>query len=293
MKAVLIFILLMISADPSEIAKVNKLKSQAAEAYVSTNYQSAAQTYSILYDSLGVDESEIALNLAHSYYALQDTSNAKLRYQDVVASSNDRKLKSIAYQQLGVMAKSPATLKESLQYLKAALKADPTNEEARYNYEVVKKLMQEQEQQQQDDQDQNNKDQDQQNENQDQQDQQDQKGENQDQQEQQNQEEQQSEQDQQGEKSEDQQQQDQQNKEGEEESDQKNQQQQPEEGDEEQDQNEQPPMSPDTQQKLEEMNISEDKAQMILEAMKNNEIQYIQQQRRKPTKQADSGKPDW
>jgi hypothetical protein len=41
------------------------------------------------------------------------------------------------------------------------------------------------------------------------------------------------------------------------------------------------------------MNISEEKARMILEAMKNNEIQYIQQQKRKATEQPDSGKPDW
>ena len=48
-----------------------------------------------------------------------------------------------------------------------------------------------------------------------------------------------------------------------------------------------------TKEKLEQMNISEEKAKMILEAMKNNEIQYIQQQRRKPTKATDSSKPDW
>ena len=41
------------------------------------------------------------------------------------------------------------------------------------------------------------------------------------------------------------------------------------------------------------MNISEEKAKMILEAMKNNEFQYIQQRKRKPTKQQDSDKPDW
>jgi len=41
------------------------------------------------------------------------------------------------------------------------------------------------------------------------------------------------------------------------------------------------------------MNISEDMAKMILEAMKNNEVQYIQQQKRKPTKNPDSTKPDW
>ena len=44
---------------------------------------------------------------------------------------------------------------------------------------------------------------------------------------------------------------------------------------------------------LEEINISPERARMLLEAMKNNEIQYIQQMQRKPTQKPDSGKPDW
>jgi hypothetical protein len=48
-----------------------------------------------------------------------------------------------------------------------------------------------------------------------------------------------------------------------------------------------------TKEKLKEMNISEEKAQMILEAMKNNEIQYLQQQKRKATERPPSDKPDW
>jgi len=41
------------------------------------------------------------------------------------------------------------------------------------------------------------------------------------------------------------------------------------------------------------MNISEEKAKMILEAMKNNEIQYIQQNKRKAKNRKKSNKPDW
>ena len=54
---------------------------------------------------------------------------------------------------------------------------------------------------------------------------------------------------------------------------------------------EEPPQS--RSEKLEELNLTEEKARMILEAMKNNEIQYIQQNQRKATKKPDSGKPDW
>jgi len=54
---------------------------------------------------------------------------------------------------------------------------------------------------------------------------------------------------------------------------------------------EQPPQT--RSEKLEELNLTEDKARMILEAMKNNEIQYIQQNKRKTKKKPDSNKPDW
>lgn len=263
----LVLALLFIAPDPREISRVNNLKEEAGEAFNAGDFEAAISKYSTLYDTLGVDEPEIGLNLAHSYYALGDSSNAKAYYQKVT-TGNDTGLNSIAYQQLGVMAKAPSTLQQSLAYFKSALKADPTNEEARYNYEVVKKLLEEQQKQNQDQQkDDQNKEQ----ENKDQQkeDQKNQEGEK-------SKEEQESEK-QEGEKSEEEQK-EQKEQDGEES---------------EQEQQDQQNQEMNTRKKLEEMNISEEKAQMILEAMKNNEIQYIQQQKRKATKRPDSGKPDW
>jgi hypothetical protein len=59
------------------------------------------------------------------------------------------------------------------------------------------------------------------------------------------------------------------------------------------DKNEKTDTSPQLSQKLQQMKMSEEKAKMILEAMKNQEIQYLQQNKRKATKPKDSGKPDW
>jgi len=105
-------------------------------------------------------------------------------------------------------------------------------------------------------------------------------------QEQQKQQEQQSEEDQQNKEQEQQSEED-------ENAEQKNesQQAQPEETEEEGQEMDQPPLS--RGEKLEELNLTEEKARMILEAMKNNEIQYIQQNKRKATKKPDSNKPDW
>ena len=51
--------------------------------------------------------------------------------------------------------------------------------------------------------------------------------------------------------------------------------------------------SPQLSEKLEQMKISEEKAKMILDAMKNQEIQYLQQNKRKATVPKDKAKPDW
>ena len=272
MKYYFVLLLALITNDPREIAKINALKEKAEEAFLAGNYEVAIANYSMLYDSLGVKEDEIRLNMAHAYYNLQDTSNAKSYYNNLSASTN-KELKSVAYQQLGVMNKEAGKLEESLQQLKSSLKANPANQQARYNYEVVKKQLEEQQQQQQDQQQQDQENEDQENqENQENQDQQNQENqENQENEEQQNQEEQQSEENKEGEEKENQEQ-----KEGEQE-----------------EQEEQKSQEELTKEKLKEMNISEEKARMILEAMKNNEIQYLQQQKRKATEKPPSDKPDW
>src|SRR5690606_4174329 len=93
-------------------------------------------------------------------------------------------IRSKALQQLGNMANQQGRAEEALNLFKQAIKAAPTNDDARYNYEMLKKKLDEQkqqDQQQQDNQDQQN--QDQQNQDQQKQDQQKQDQQKQDQQE--------------------------------------------------------------------------------------------------------------
>ncbi|MDE0471094.1 MAG: hypothetical protein OXH57_04070, partial [Ekhidna sp.] len=158
MRLLLITLSILFSSNPKEIAKINSIKKEAEKAYLSGDYQLAALKYSLLSDSLNVEDDLIKLNLGHAYFNLGDTSGAKLSYEKLGMSS-DKKLKSIAYQQLGVMSKEAGKLEQSLQQLKSAIKADPANEDAIYNYEVVKKLLKEQKEQQQQNQDKENQDQ--------------------------------------------------------------------------------------------------------------------------------------
>ncbi len=267
MRTILIFIFAILINDPKEIAKINSLKKEAEAAYLAKDYELAISKYTLLHDSLGIDDPAVKLNLAHAHYHLGDTAGAKMNYGKL-ASSEDKRLKSIALQQLGVMSKESDKLEEALQQLKSAIKANPSNQEAIYNYEVVKKLLEEQKkQEEQQKQDQQNKD-----------------GE--DEQEQQNQDQQKD-----GEKE------DQENKDGEnqEKSDEENQEQKEQEkkDGEEQESEEEKSQEQMTKEKLEEMGISEEKARQLLEAMRQSEIKYLQHQKRKPTKRPPSGKPDW
>lgn len=267
MKILLFVFLALFSNDPKEIARINALKKEAEKAYLAGDYELALSKYALLSDSIGVAEDEITLNLAHSHYQLGDTTGAKRNYNQLSRSPN-KKLKSIAYQQLGVMSKDTNKLEEALQQLKSAIKADPSNQGARYDYEVVKKLLKEQQEQQEQEQkqDQENKD-----------------GEDENEQEKKDQEK--------GDKENEEQKEGESEEKSEEEKEQEQKEGEQKEGEEE----EQKEKSKEqmTKEKLEEMNISEEKARMLLEAMRQNEIKYLQQQKRKATERPPSGKPDW
>ncbi|MEM0941009.1 MAG: hypothetical protein AAGI25_14655 [Bacteroidota bacterium] len=286
MKISFLFILIaLLSNDPKEIIKINSLKKEAEEAFLNGNYELAVSKYILLSDSMGVDDDLIKLNLGHAYYHLGDTSGAKLNYGRVGAARS-KKLRSIAYQQLGVMSKDAGKLEESLQQLKSAVKADPTNKDAVYDYEVVKKLLEEkkkQEQQNQDNKDQDQQDQDQQDQDQDQ---------NEEKNEKQNQDKQDQDQKQDGEQ--EQKDQERENQEqSEQEKEEEQQKEQKQENGEEEEQQQEKSQEQITKEKLEEMGISEEKARQLLEAMKQSEIKYLQNQKRKATKRPASGKPDW
>lgn len=275
MKFLILTLLLTITTDPAEIARVNKLKKEAEKAYLEDNYELAIEKYGAL-DTMNLEVDAITLNLAHAYYKNNDTTSAKLKYSSLTKSSN-RKIKSVAHQQLGVMLKKEKKLKEALNQLKESLRANPANEKARYNYELVKKLLEEEKKKQ----DESKKDQNKEDQNKDKQN----KDENQQKQDQQQKDQQKENQqkDQEGKKKESDENKEGEKKEGEnKEGEEKKAEKKPEPSKEEM-----------RKQKLKQMNMSEEKAKMILEAMRNNEIQYLQQQRRKSHQRPKSDKPDW
>lgn len=137
----LFLILVFIQLDGiTKIAQINQYKKEANQAYMASNYKKASEKYRYLFDSLEVKEDPVILNLAHSYYQLNDTTNA-MNFYTLLTESKNSHYKSVAYQQLGVIEFNQKNYNLSLRHLKNALKADPENADARYNYELLKKMM--------------------------------------------------------------------------------------------------------------------------------------------------------
>jgi Ca-activated chloride channel family protein len=280
-KGILILLLLMTGGvDPGDIGKINSAKSDAKKAYLAGDYKTAVEKYTYLVDSIGVKEDEVMMNLANSYFHLNDTANAVSAFQPLTMSGNP-KLKSIANQQLGVLSNRKGNFEEALNYFKQALKANPANEDARFNYEMVKKKLEEKKKNEQKNQDKNK----------DQKDQQDK--EQKDQQDQQKKDKEEQQKDQQKKDQENKDKQDQEKKEQEEKDKKEKQDKDKEQEEKEKQDKEKKDIPPSVKEKLKDMDMSEEKAKMILEAMKNQEIQYLQQNKRKASKQRDKSKPDW
>jgi hypothetical protein len=283
MKSVLLVALaLLLTVDPVTVKKINSAKSAAENAFKKGDYTAAIGHYKYLVDSLGVHEDEVLINLANAYYLAKDTANAFSQYQQVTQSpKND--IRSKAFQQLGLMANQQGRAEEALNHFKQAIKAEPSNDDARYNYEMLKKKLEEQKKKEEEKQQQNK-------------DEQKQDPQNKDQQNKEQQEKEQQEKDQQNkdEQNKDEQQKDQEQKDKEQQEKEEKEKQEKEEREKQEKKNAEKEEMPNLdREKLEEMKISEEKARMILDAMKNQEKQYLQQQKRKPTQSRDRNKPDW
>lgn len=304
MKYLLVSMLVVALAGFNDIAKVNKAKEEAKKAYLDQDYALAVTKYQYLIDSLGVKDDRAQLNLSHAYLLTQDTTAAMQGYNMLANDRTPPDIRSIANQQMGVITSAQNKKELALEYFKQALRANPRNEEARFNYELIKKELEEQQQQEQE-----QKNQDEQKDDQQKQEDQEQKEQQEKEQQEQQQKEQEESNQQDGKEEQEEnkgdqedpeaQEQEEKGKESEEEQakqDEKASQEQ-KEANQEQDQNDEKAQEQKEAALMEKLdnleNMDRDQALMYLEAMKNNEIQYLQQNKRKATKKVDRSKPDW
>ena len=151
----------------------NKLRDAADVAFERKAYSEAAEAYKALIDSLKQNEGPLVLNLAHAYNKDGNSIGAMSRYIDLVKGNYAKNLQSLAYNELGVLAAANEEAKEllgqirrsltpessalrkhfadlddesnnlltALYAFRKALMAAPDHENARYNYELVYRIL--------------------------------------------------------------------------------------------------------------------------------------------------------
>ena len=141
---ILILLVLVNNILENDISKINKLTKNAEKAFKEKNYKVAINDYNTLIDSFNISNEKIHLNLAHSYLLSNDTLKAIENY-NMASITNNNKIKSIAYQQLGNINESKNKLKNATEFYKKSILSNNSNLDSKYNYELVTKKLKEQE----------------------------------------------------------------------------------------------------------------------------------------------------
>lgn len=248
MKYTILLVMALLMLGPGDGKKKGR---QGNAQYVQEQYEEAAATYrdgitSVQENGPGAVHSGLLNNLGAALYRSGDAEQAGIAFATAARMAMSPEDLVRANYNAGNAAFDTQQLEQSLEHYRRALLNDPSNADAKFNYEFVKRKLEEQQQQQQ---------------------QQDQQEQNEDNQEQ-NENEQQNQDGEQNEEQQDEQQQDQQQQNSDEQSQQEQDQQQQEQ----------------EQQQEDPTQLSEEEAQRILQALENEEEQLLRQVQKMKTR---------
>lgn len=125
----------------NKISITNSLKTKAEHSFLSKDYITSSFLYDSLIHHYNIHDQSIRLNLAHSYFKLENRKKAIEQYK-ILTNSEDSEISSVAFQQLGLLSAMKGKPDEAIAYFKKALKINDKNEKARYNLELMIKLKQ-------------------------------------------------------------------------------------------------------------------------------------------------------
>ncbi|MER2997962.1 aerotolerance protein [Pontibacter populi] len=137
--AILLFLSIPVSGIQT-ISRINDYTVRAAKAYEKENYAEAITAYEYLLEDLEVKDDQLRLNLAHAYFKAGLWADAQNEYR-LLADHSSAHIRSIVHLQLGNIASNGKKYAQALSLYRNALVANPENESARYNYELLKKYL--------------------------------------------------------------------------------------------------------------------------------------------------------
>lgn len=127
---------------------MNRDQREALQAYQKQDYILAAYKYRSLIGQLKAEVPALYFNLGQSYFKLQRQQQATQAFERCLVKA-DTLLQSKTLVKLGILSFGQAKMEQALDYFKKAVKKNPLNEDARYNYELLKKYLAKQKQKEQ------------------------------------------------------------------------------------------------------------------------------------------------
>ncbi|MEZ4825068.1 MAG: tetratricopeptide repeat protein [Bacteroidia bacterium] len=118
-----------------------KSLSMAADAYRNGDYHTSILHYGDALKAYPSRSASIQYNIGQCYLALDSTEQA-LQFFHIVLNGNQSGISSLASNEIGILLLRRQHPKEALEAFREALIFDPGNENARYNYELLKKRLQ-------------------------------------------------------------------------------------------------------------------------------------------------------
>jgi tetratricopeptide (TPR) repeat protein len=139
-----LFVIIFLSASSAQTVRSHV--SRGNEAYEKSKYPDAEAEYK---KALQKDPAsrEAQFNLGNAYYKQQRSDEAQRMYANHVASSKTPGDQEMAYYNIGNTFFKSNKFEESLEAYKRALRLDPADEDARYNYLLAKERLKQQQDQ--------------------------------------------------------------------------------------------------------------------------------------------------
>ncbi len=140
MSLFLIYVLLWFWDNRSfdAVKEANMAREQAQTAYIEGDYATAASLYRKIISNFTFIDPVTRVNLAHASFLNGEINTAEDQYK-LLTKSDSRRISTIAQIQLGMIALQKKDTAMALSNLKSALKISPSNEIARYNYEILRR----------------------------------------------------------------------------------------------------------------------------------------------------------
>lgn len=134
-------VFLLIPSSWTRVTRLNNAINSAEKSYSEANYAQSVTDHLVLVNDFQYNSSELNFDMGLSHQYSEKVDEA-LTWYDQASQSSSKMLASFAFNQSGVIMGGKKEYEAALSKFQSALIKDPTNEQARHNYEMLARWMQ-------------------------------------------------------------------------------------------------------------------------------------------------------